>query len=177
MPATKIVIVLVGFLAAFAVDGANSYLHLFPNLAGLYEPTNWLRLFTGTALGMGIAAVLIPVLHQTLWRTYDPRPALAGWREFLPLLGLAAVLDAAVLSDIPVILYPLALLSAASIFMILSMVYGIVWILITKRDNRFDQYRQLWIPLTAGLLTATMQIGLFDAARYWLTGTWAGFKL
>jgi uncharacterized membrane protein len=177
MPSTKIVIVLVGFLAIFAIDGANSYLHLFPNVTGLYEPTNWLRLFTGTALGLGIAAVLIPVLHQTLWRSYDPRPALAGWREFLPLLGLAAVLDVAVLSDIPAILYPLALLSAASIFIILSMIYGIVWILVTKRDNRFDQYRQLWIPLVAGFLTALVQIGLFDALRFWLTGTWAGFQL
>jgi hypothetical protein len=83
----------------------------------------------------------------------------------------------AVLSDIPAILYPLALLSAASIFTILSMVYGIVWILVTKRDNRFDQYGQLWIPLVAGFLTSIVQIGLFDALRFWLTGTWAGFQL
>jgi hypothetical protein len=33
------------------------------------------------------------------------------------------------------------------------------------------------VPLTAGLLTAVVQIGLFDAGRYWLTGTWAGFSL
>jgi uncharacterized membrane protein len=176
MPSLKISIVLGVFLAAFALDGGNSYLHFFPNAPGLYQPENWLRLLTGTGVGLGIACVLVPVVHQTLWQGYDSRRALAGWRQFLPLLGLAGLLDLAILSDIPLLLYPLALLSSASIFLILAMVYCVVWVMLTKRENHYLRYRDLWVPVLAGFLTALVQIAAMDAGRFWLTGTWAGFK-
>lgn len=180
LPSLKISIVLAAFLAAFAFDGVNSFLHLaeFPGIFSafrVYEPNNTLRLFTGTGLGLGIAAVLVPVFHQSIWPVYDGRSALSGWKTFLPLLLLAGLLDAAVLSDNPLLLYPLALLSGASILLILAMVYAVVWIMIAKRENRIQRYRELWVPLTAGFLTAILQIFLIDAGRLWLTGTWSGF--
>ncbi len=176
MPSLKVSLVLVAFLVGFGIDGTNSYLHFFPGAPGLYEPGNLLRLITGTGIGLGLAAILVPVVHQTLWKAYDPRPALAGWRQFLPLLGLAALIDLAVWSENPLLLYPLALLSAASIFLILSMVYMVVWLMVTKRENRFGTYRELAFPWLAGFLTAMLQIVLLDAARFMLTGTWAGFN-
>lgn len=177
MPSIKISIVLGMFLVAFALDGSNSYLQFFPNSPQLYQPQNWLRLLTGTGVGIGIAAVLVPVFHQTLWQTSDARSSLSGWKEFLPLLLLAVVLDLAVLSNIPWILYPLALIGAAGVPLILSMVYTILWVMISRHDNRFQHYRELWVVLLAGFLTAMIQISVFDAGRFWLTGTWNGFKL
>ena len=176
MPARKILLVLGLFFLMFGLDGVNSYLHLFPFYPGLYEPSNVLRLLTGTGLGLGIAAVLMPVVHQTIWPVYDSRPALAGWREFLPLLVLAVLLDLMILSELPLLLYPLAVLSAVSILLILTIVYGVVWTLISKQENRVRRYRQLWPVATAGFLTAILQIGLIDAGRFWLTGTWGGFN-
>lgn len=176
LPPLKILVVLGAFLAAFGLDGANSYLHFFPGAPGLYQPENWLRLLTGTGVGMAIALVLVPVVHQTLWQTYDSRPAVAGWRQFLPLVGLGGLLDLVILSDNQLLLYPLALLSAAGIILVLSMVYLVVWIMLTKRENHFQSYRGLWMPLLTGFLTAMIQIALLDAGRFWLTGTWAGFK-
>ena len=64
MPSTKIAIVLGVFFVAFGIDGVNSYLHFFPNAPTLYEPQNWLRLVTGTGLGIGMACVLLPVLTR-----------------------------------------------------------------------------------------------------------------
>lgn len=177
MPPLKISLVLGSFLAAFALDGGNSYLHLFPVAPGLYEPHNWLRLITGTGLGLGIAAILVPVVNQTIWRQYDERPALQGWRQFLPLLLLAGVVDVLVLSDNPLVLYPLALLSSAGVVLILTLVYLVVWVMIAKNDNRFTDYRQLWVPLLAGFVTAMLQILVIDGGRFWLTGTWEGFNL
>ncbi len=177
MPPLKISIVLGIFVLAFAVDGVNSYLHFFPRAPELYEPHNVLRLLTGTGIGLGIACVLVPVIHQTLWRTYDPRPALAGWRQFLPLIGLAVLLDLAVMSENPILLYPLAILSSISILLILSLVYTIVWIMVSKKDNRYQHLREVWVPALAGFVTALLQIAVLDAGRYWLTGTWAGFSL
>jgi hypothetical protein len=49
--------------------------------------------------------------------------------------------------------------------------------MLTRRENHFDHYRQLWVPALAGFLTALLQIALLDAGRFWLTGTWAGFNL
>ena len=177
MPSLKVSLILVVFLIGFGLDGANSYLHFFPGAPGLYEPNNWLRLITGTGIGLGLAAILMPVVHQVLWKTYDARPALSGWREFLPMLGLAVLIDLAVLSENPLLLYPLALLSAASIFLILSLVYMVVWLMVIKRENRFDSYRELVFPWLAGFLTALLQVIILDAARYMLTGTWGGFIL
>jgi len=177
LPPLKISIVLTLFLIGFGLDGGNSYLRFFPNAPSLYEPQNWLRLITGTGIGLGLAAILVPVVNQALWKTYNPRPVLANWREFFPLLGLAGLVDLAVWSENPVLLYPLALLSAASVFVILTMVYMVVWLMITKKEKRFSGYRELTFPLLAGFLTALLQIIVLDAGRYWLTGTWAGFTL
>lgn len=176
MPVKNVLVVLGFFFLMFGLDGLNSYLHLFPVFPGVYEPSNVMRLLTGTGLGLGIAAVLMPVVHQTIWPVYDSRPALAGWRDFLPLLGLALLLDLMILSEVPLLLYPLAVLSAVSIVLILTMVYGVVWTLISKQENRVQHYRQLWPVVTAGFLTAILQIGVIDAGRFWLTGTWGGFN-
>jgi uncharacterized membrane protein len=177
MPSFKVSFVLVLFLLAFALDGGNSYLHFFPNFPGLYQPQNWLRLVTGTGIGLGIAAVLVPVFNQVVWQEFDNRPSLKTWRDFFPLLGLAAMIDLAVLSNNPLLLYPLALLSALGIILILAIVYTVVWCMISKLENRAVQFSDLKIPAMAGLLTAMLQIVILDAGRFWLTGTWTGFNL
>lgn len=176
MPSLKVSILLGLFLLAFAVDGGNSYLQLFPNAPRLYQPQNWLRLVTGTGIGLGIAAVLVPVFNQVVWLDYENRSSLQGWRDFLPFVGLAVILDLAVLSNIPLLVYPLALLSAAGILVILTMVYTVVWLMITKKENRIVHPRELFIPAMAGLLTSLTQIIILDAGRFWLTGTWGGFQ-
>lgn len=176
MPSIKVSVILGLFLAAFAIDGVNSYLHFIPAMPSLYEPSNALRLFTGTGVGLGIAAILVPVLNQAAWKDFNPQAALRGWRDFLPLLGLALVLDLAILSDNSLILYPLALLSAFSILLVLTTVYLIVWLMITKSENLFTRRTELALPALAGFLIALLQIATLDSIRFWLTGTWAGFQ-
>jgi uncharacterized membrane protein len=177
MPPRKVMAVLAAFVLLFGIDGANSFLHFFPGVTGLYEPQNWLRLITGTGVGLGIAAVLVPVVNGTLWQTYDARASLPGLMALVPLLALAGLLDLALLSGLPFLLYPLALLSGAGVFLILSMVYGMVWLMLTRRENTARTWQQVWTPWLAGFLTALVQVGAFDAARLWLTGTWGGFPL
>lgn len=178
MPPWKLWIPLGLFAAAFFVDGVNSFMHLIPaaNLPSLYEPQNWLRLLTGTGMGLAIAAALFPVFNQTAWAEWDKRPALNGWRALGGLLALAAALDLLVLTENPLILYPLALISVAGVAALLTMIYTMLWLMITRLENRIHTLSELAFPLALGFVTALIQTALLDAARFWLTGTWSGFR-
>jgi uncharacterized membrane protein len=172
------VIVVIGFLClAYAVDGLNSYVHLIPQLSRfyLYEPSNLLRVVTGTGLGIGISMALLPAFHQTVWRQWDRRPALDGFISLGGLLLLAAIVDILVLTENPLILYPLALVSASGILILLTMVYTMVWLMVLKAENRYDKIHQLVYPLMAGFTIALLQIAMLDLVRFLFTGNWGGF--
>ncbi len=177
MPPLRITIPLTVFLLAFGVDGVNSYLHFFPSAPSLYQPANWLRLATGVGLGILVSVIILPVFHQTFWRAYEDRALLERWGQVLPLLVLSLLTGLAMYSQNPLFLYPLAVLSAFTIPLILTLCYGLLWMLLIHRENGYSSLREGWVPLLAGYVTAMLQIGLIDLARFALTGTWAGFSL
>ena len=177
MPPLKIFLVLGFFALAFAVDGINSYLHFFPAFTWGYQPQNWLRLLTGTGLGLGIAAVLYPVFNQTIWQNWVDLPALGSWKDLAELVGLAALLDLALLSENAIVLFPLAILSGVAVLLILAVCYTLLLILLFKKENQFLTWRSLWVPLLAGFTIALLQTYLVDILRFTFTGTWAGFTL
>lgn len=177
MPGRGVIALLVVFACAFALDGLNSYLRLFPGVPTLYEPQNWLRLLTGTGLGLVMAAILLPAFNQTAWRQPTAASAFPSLGAFLPLVGLAGLMNILVLTENPLLLYPLALISAAGVLLLLTLVYAMVWMLITKKENRFNSIKALTFYLAVGFGTAILQVILLDAARYLLTGSWDGFHL
>ena len=61
--------------------------------------------------------------------------------------------------------------------LLLAMIYAMVWAMLSKKDNTYKHYKELWRPLLGGALIALLQIAAFDFARYLLTGTWSGFNL
>ncbi len=176
LPPLKILIALGVLLAAFGLDGVNSYLHFLPGAPGLYEPRNWLRLLTGSGVGMGIAAVLVPVFHQAVWQNSKNEAALGSWKAFFLLLACVGLADALVLTGNPLLLYPIALLSALTVVLILGTVYTVVWIMLSKQENTFASLRKLQTFLLAGAFTAMLQISSFDLVRFWITQTWSGFR-
>ena len=177
MPARSVLVVFGAFFVAFGVDGVNSYFHLFPGFTGIYEPHNGLRLLTGTGMGLVMAGLVYPAFNQTIWQGWDTTPVFKGLRSLLPLILLALALDAVVLTENPLILYPLALISAAGVLALLSMVYSMLWLMVLRLENRFQHFSQLLIPLTGGFGVALLQIIALDVVRYLFTGTWDGFHL
>lgn len=176
MPPIWIFGILAVFLMAFGFDGVNSYIQLFPGVIGLYQPQNWLRLLTGTGLGLGLSIILYPTFNQTLWMDWRPEPALANWKQFGLLLLTALAVDALTLTNIPLILYPLAIISSLNVLIILGTVYAILWTLIFQKENKYSHFRETWPILLGGFTTALIQILLMDFGRYLLTGTWEGFS-
>lgn len=175
LPPYKILAILILFFIAFGVDGLNSYLHFFPGITGIYEPNNLLRLITGTGLGLSIALVFLPVFHQTIWMEFEDQPAIRGWKDFLALLVLAAAVVAATYIENPLLLYPLALISAAGVLILLTLCYMMVWTLAFNRDNKAHTRADLWWVLLLGFSTAMTQLLLMDSVRLWFTHTWGGF--
>ena len=182
LPSRGIIAVLVLFFLAFGIDGSNSYLYLLKQssngalaqIPNLYIPNNTLRLFTGSGMGIALAAVLYPVINQSLWRELDDRPALE-WKNFGILVALVIVVNLLVLTDSLIVLYPIAYLSALGTLSLLVLVFTILWIIIMKQDNTFDNIKQLWLPLASGLTLALLMILSIDLLRLQFTGTWSGF--
>ncbi len=185
MPPKIIIAVLVAFFLAFALDGANSYFFLMKSTYGgrldfistIYLPNNTLRLFTGSGAGLAIAVALYPSFSQTIWRDWDPRPALPGLKPLAALIGLMLALDLLVLPEWDWVLYPAALISAGGVLLLLTMVYAMLWMIFMRQENEFMALREAWLPLLAGLTIALIQITAIDLFRLWLTHTWGGFPL
>jgi uncharacterized membrane protein len=191
-PRLAVGIIFFFFVAAFALDGANSLLNLvisdmmaevnpqlYQSLSRflLYQPQNLFRLLTGTGMGLVMAGVIYPAFNQSVWLKVDMNSAIPSVKYLLPLLGLSILVVLAVLSENPLLLYPLALISAAGVLLLLSMIYTMLGLMMFKRENRFTQWRQLVFPFFLGFGFALLQIALIDYLRFTFTQTWGGFPL
>jgi len=184
MPHWSVIAFLVFFVFVFGVDGANSYLYLiketYPGalarIPNLYTPSNTLRLFTGSGMGLALAAMVFPAFNQTIWKDAEERRTFANLKTFAPLLGLTLILDLLVLTGSPIVLYPVAFISVGGVLILLTMVYSMIWVMIMRQENEFTRFSQLWLALLAGFTLAMLQIAAIDMLRFWLTGTWAGFS-
>ena len=182
LPNRGILAVMVVFFLAFGIDGSNSYLYLLKQSApgtlaqipNLYIPNNILRLFTGSGMGLALSAVLYPTVNQTIWRKVDDRPALE-WKSFGLLVAIALLMNFLILTDSIIVLYPVALLSTLGVLALLTMVFSILWMIIMRLENSFDNIRQLWVSASAGLTLALLLILSIDLLLFQLTGTWSGF--
>ena len=177
MPSRKLYALLALFVAAFGIDGVNSYLHFFPQLPSLYQPQNWLRLLTGTGMGLAMAAVLAPAFHQTMWTTWQDLSPFSSWRQIGLAIGIVLIVDGLLLTENTLLLYPLAVLSAFGVVLILTMVYTMVLALVLKKDNRYTRLGQIWPLVVGGFTICLLQLAAFDLLRYLWTGTWSGFSL
>jgi hypothetical protein len=67
---------------------------------------------------------------------------------------LAIVLDLLVLGENPIILYPLALISAAGVLILLTMIYSIMWLMIFKRRIITSIIERMFFPILSGFTVA-----------------------
>ena len=176
-PGRAVIVALALLVLFFVVDGFNSFISFFPGAPVLYQPQNTLRLLAGSGMGIAIAVALFPAFNQTVWMDWDPKPAMPGLRSLGGLVLLMLLVDLLVLSENPLLLYPLALISAAGVLLLLTLAYSMVWLMIFRAENKFLSARQMLLPLAGGFGLALAQIILLDLARYALTGTWDGFHL
>ena len=169
-PNRRIVAVFVLFGFVWALDGLNSYMHLFPSAPHLYRPSNTLRVITGSLIGVALATLVYPVFNQTMWREWKHEPVLRSLWELMKLLVLVVGLVGLVITENPLILYPLGLLSSFTVLVLLALIYATMSLTILRLDNRADSWRDLVVPLIAGLTLGIIQIALLSLGRYLITG-------
>jgi uncharacterized membrane protein len=176
-PSRGISAVLFLFGVLWAIDGLNSYVHLIPMASGVYTPSNTLRLITGTLIGISLSTMVYPAFSQFAWKDVRDEPVIHSLAELGKLLLFAAILVGLVLSENPLILYPFALATTLSVFIILTLVYTSVILVISRKENQAAGWRDLITPILLGLTMAVIQIGIIDWIRFTLTGTWDGFHV
>lgn len=182
LPSRPILAVLFLFFLAFGIDGSNSYLYLYKqttpglldSIPNLYVPNSALRLFTGSGMGIALAAILYPVVNQTLWRETEDRPAME-WKQLGIITAVIVTINLLILTDSPIVLYPIAYISALGTLSLLVTVFALLWIILMKQDNTFEHPRQLWLAFASGLTLALILILSIDLVRLQFTGTWGGF--
>lgn len=184
MPGWKIGIPLLIFLSAFAIDGLNSYLYLLKSTTGgaldsipnLYTPNNTLRLFTGSTMGIALAAVLYPAFNLSAWADADEKSAL-DWKKLGILMAVILIVNLAILTENPAVLLAIAVLSTLGVLALLIIVFSLVWMMIMREENLHTSLRAMWMPFLAGTTLALIMITAIDLLRFKLTGTWGGFPL
>lgn len=172
-PPPLIIVILASFTLLWAADGLNSYMNLIGG-PHLYEPQNWLRLTAGALNGLTMSALVYPVFNFTLWRTPVSERNIRTLRDLGMLILIQAGLVGLVLASHPWLLYPLALLSGLGVLALLTSVNSMLVVMLLRRDNVVETWREAIIPLLAGFTVSLIQVGAIDAVRYALTGTLSG---
>ena len=126
-------------------------------------------------MGIVISMILYPLMGQTLWCELYQSPPLKGIQEWGFLIGGGVLTGILVLSGNPLLLYPLILLSTAGLIQLLTILYGVIWIMLLRKENSFNSWYDLGWWGIAGFGTALTQVLVIDLVRYSLTGTWSGF--
>lgn len=169
-PSRRYFIIFILFGLIWALDGLNSYMNIFPSASHLYQPSNTLRMITGTLVGIPLATLVYPLFNQSIWREWQPAPVLRSLGDLIVLLGLGAVLVPLVISENPLFLYPLALLSSLGVLALLTIIYATITVIVLRLENRADSRRDLALPLIVGLTLAIIQIALIGIGRHFFIG-------
>lgn len=177
LPGIKVLVLLMLPGVAIGLDGLNSYFSLFEFYQPVYTPNNTLRLITGVYAGLTMITLVLPVFNATVWESPLPDKVLRSLKELAALYVIAALVIVLVLLKQPAILLIGGLLSVAGVVLMFTVVGSVLFMTSTRHENTATRWRDLALPLLAGLAFAFVVIGAIDAARYLFTGTWGGFTM
>lgn len=164
------------FALAFAVDGTNSFLATIAPRFSLYVPNNSLRFLTGMGMGMVIGVILWPVWNETIWNGKNERKVLEGWKALPGLLLCETAAAGMVLIKVEWFYSPVGVLSVIMVPVLITMIYTLLWIVGSKKENQVNCKRELIRYVELGAICALVQISLFDLVRFLLLGSWQGIQ-
>lgn len=175
MPPWYITVVLVLFVGVMGLDGVNAFLfdlhRNVPAIPYLYEPRLQLRLATGLLTGIAFAGILTPVVNMTLWRQDDDRPIIDNWKQLGVALAIAAILYIVNESGWGIFLYPLAIVTAASVPILVGLINMVFALSLFRKECTAATWRDALNPFAFGVFLALIELGLLSLMRYAVLGT------
>jgi len=168
LPPARVLAMLGAFIAFWAIDGLNSYVHFLTGNALLYTPNNLLRLTAGMLNGLSLSALIFPLFNSALWQAPAKARAVNGLGELggmlLPIIALEVLLQA----NVGVLLYPLLLADVLSVLLMLTIVNSMIVMILLRWENRAEHWRQVFLPLSLGLVLSVVEVGGIALLRYML---------
>jgi len=175
IPSRPVIVLMLLFIIAWLVDGANAFFSDLLNQVILYPPTNTLRLLTGFGMGFSVAITLSTLINYTVWQIQDRHPFLTNAYPLLGMIAIAIVLIFLISTQNEILMTIFAYLSIGSIVLLLYLLHMIIWIILFHKENTYRHWKELLLVSSAGFLSAVIQIILLDILRFTLTGTWEAF--
>ncbi|NLE75278.1 MAG: DUF2085 domain-containing protein [Chloroflexi bacterium] len=169
LPPAHVLAALTLFIFAWAFDGLNSYLSSILGIFTLYPPHNLLRLVTGLGNGIALTHLAMPVFALTVWAQPAADRSLRGAPELAVTLAVAAAAGCLVAWAPRALFGPLALGSALGAVALLTVVNTVIVVVVAGREAKAAAWRDLLLPLAAGLLLTAAEIGGINLARGWLS--------
>jgi hypothetical protein len=177
------------FAAMWGLDGINSTTsnsHIYdlvqqwfarPPGVGIlgYAPQPWLRLLTGTLMGISMSMVLVPAFNQTLWSDGEDTRTLRDWHEMAVLiavgLGMATLIYMQQSQPSILGIYAVSLYSTLGVAAMFTLLGAMMFCLLLQRDGSISGWHGAVVPLIWGLVFALALVTFMDVTRLWLTGT------
>ena len=165
LPGLPVNIILIVFIALWAVDGFNSAWALFTSRPLLYEPSNALRLLTGFGTGTAIAIMLYPIYHDVLWRDTQPRLMLDRFWQFVVVMGIAGVGSGLLVlwPGTPFWLWVVVL--SLAVMMVLSELNAVLIVILLHKEARATRWFQVIPYLLVGFVAGGGEMGILALVR------------
>ncbi len=167
LPERWVACVLLISIGAMAFDGFNS-LFLDLGLPHLYQPQNLLRLATGLLAGTAMATFLAPVTNGVIWRRLDVRAAYSSLWPFIWMLPVLLIAFGAVASQWSALLYPIAVLSAGGVVLVLTLINLTFVLVFSGSARRFDRLLQVAPIFALAMGLAVIELISLSYAKFFL---------
>jgi uncharacterized membrane protein len=176
LPSLKFLVIFGLLIAAWLIDGFNSFYNGMMGKILLYTPNNTLRLITGMGMGLCIAITIFILFNLTVWQNGNKSSPIDMKAALMMGAGVVLIISL-ILINIEILMKLFAYISTGTVVALLTTLYTIVWIIVLHKENNYRGFRELMVMVNAGLFCALLQIILLDAFRLALTGTWASLAL
>ena len=164
-------LVLLALLAVvWAGDGVNSFISDFLNQPFLYRTTNLTRLATGIGMGLVMSTAIVTLFNVTVWKDGSREAVLRNpWQIAIFLTASAGSAVLLLFSKLFVFQF-LAGISILAVLGIITLLYSIFWVILSRRENQMMKFVDLIPFLLAGFATAIGQVMLLNLLRTAILG-------
>lgn len=168
LPSRGTLALLIAFVAAMALDGANALL-VDLRMDPLYPPDNRLRLATGLLTGVTLGVALCYLVATTVWQRGDwTRRTVSGPAEVALIVGLQIPFAAVALSGWGVLYAPATILLVTSAVAAVSALAMTSLLLLTCRDRSCERPVDAQLPAAVGVVLGVAVMLAFAGGRFWL---------